>query len=533
MKYDFLILKVLCLLLIGLTIGFSQTNVAGNISYVSKDNAYANLGKQAGIMTGDTLRVSRGDTLLGVALVTQSGASSSALIPIDSTIINWEIGDQVSATRLLAQTRGDSKLTNLPPDTLPRPVIRQVFLDSSAYQSRVSTVVSVTPNKFKPAFNGYVSARFIEIGGDSTGLSRSTGSVNAQFSVRDLGLKYLNATVFLRSSQTSTDTLLTTRLYSFMLDYARPGSRFSYQFGRLYHPQFSMLGTVDGGGLTWQGDNWLLGVLAGQVANFTALQLPNSQKAGIIVKRQIATGDFEIGNVIERSGTQLSRNFLFFGSSWRPGKTFRLRSYAEFDLDLTDASAAQSVVSLTRVRSTAQWHFRRSLRSSLRYSYRSNVIDLTDTSFIIEHLAPRHTLNGSLSWYSANGLALAAQAVYRTDGSGRSIETLGLNMSASEISPWNLDINAGLMAMLSYVSQGGRLFAAAERPVLPWLQIELYDELFAYQIRGDTRFRLRHLPELGCSLKLPLVNRLRFRMRLEQEDGITLHRFSLSASRQL
>ena len=51
-------------------------------------------------------------------------------------------------------------------------------------------------------------------------------------------------------------------------------------------------------------------------------------------------------------------------------------------------------------------------------------------------------------------------------------------------------------------------------------------------IMGEADFRIRHMPEFSLAAKVPGLNRLRLRTRLEQEDGDIFYRLSLSASRQ-
>jgi len=95
-----------------------------------------------------------------------------------------------------------------------------------------------------------------------------------------------------------------------------------------------------------------------------------------------------------------------------------------------------------------------------------------------------------------------------------------------------LSLNAGGMAMLSYLSQGGRIYTSVGKKLLPWLDIDVYDEIFLCRILGDTSIQTRHLPEISFSAKVPALQRLRLRTRFEQENGQRLYRISLSASRQ-
>ena len=86
--------------------------------------------------------------------------------------------------------------------------------------------------------------------------------------------------------------------------------------------------------------------------------------------------------------------------------------------------------------------------------------------------------------------------------------------------------------MFSYLSEGGRVYASIGRDILPWLDVDLYDEVFLYRILGESSFRTRHLPEISLSAKVTGLQRLRLRTRFEPENGELLYRVSLSASRQ-
>jgi hypothetical protein len=174
----------------------------------------------------------------------------------------------------------------------------------------------------------------------------------------------------------------------------------------------------------------------------------------------------------------------------------------------------------------------RNLISNLRYSYRENVFDLLDTAETEFDLAARHAANGSMRWSIRRSINLSTQVSLRSDGDGRSIQTYGLTTHLRDVGDWQMDLSSGMMFMNSYLSQGGRLYFSVNRSILPWLDIDLYDEIFLYSILGDTVTRVRHLPEISLKARLPHVDRVRLRTRFEQEDGTTFYRVSLTISRQ-
>ena len=527
--------KFIQICLIGfLALGFTagQNRVTGIITYVSMENAYMDLGKKAGVQIGDSVQVESANALLGIGIVTQASGSSSAIKAINPEEINWQIGDRVSV--LLMTAKGSAEVTPAKADSTTQiQTPAQVFLDSSAFEKRAPSNMNLYPDRFAPTFSGYLSARYSDRGGDTSGFHSSSSSIYGQFNVLDLGIQHLDASVYLRGNQSAADKSFQTQLYSIMLSYHRPGSPLSYLLGRMYHPQFSVLGTLDGLGVTWRSDRRILAITGGLETPISGIETTTQRtKFGILDEEQFKWGNIQLGNVTEIQAGELARNYLILGSTAKLAGNVRLRADGEFDLDMLDQSSTQNTVSLTRFRTSVSWRPWRSLITNFRYSYRENVIDLLDTAVTEFDQAARHSLNGNLSWMTHAGFTLSGQASYRTDGSDKQIQTYGLTFHQRKISAYNLNLTAGAMAMLSYLSEGGRIHASVGKQVLPWLDIDLYDEVFFYKILGDSSYRTRHLPEISLAAKVPGLQRLRLRTRFEQEDGVTLYRFSLSASRQ-
>ncbi len=532
MKHFSKILKPVLLFLLLVNLLGAQTTLNGSITYISHENAYMDLGKKAGLQVGDSVRVERGSTLLGIAIISQLSGSSSALTAIDPTSMTWQIGD-------LVKVQGPEPVEILEPVlnisdtsiTVQKP--GQVFLDSSAYEARVPITMDLGQDRFAPSFTGYISTRIDDRGGDPDAPRTTTGSLYGQFNVLDIGIQHLDASIFLRSSRSSTDSTSDTKLYSLMFSYNNPDNRFSYLLGRLYHPQFSSLGTVEGLGVSWSSDKRVIALVAGQESNlYNTIDKVNRGKFGLLNESHFKRGNYQIGTVVETESNELARSYLLLKSTLRLNKGLRIQNYGEFDLDIFDQSISQSLISLSRFRSSFNWRMTSRLSSSSRYSYRQNIFDLLDTADTEYDIAARHSFNSSLRWSSRSGLMFSGQASYRTDGSGRSIQMYGLNFGDRSFTARDIDLNMGSTLMLSYLSEGGRSYARMSKQVLPWLRLDLYDELFYYRILGETTFRIRHLPEISLAAKVPGLNRLRLRMRFEQEDGVTFYRLSFSASRQ-
>lgn len=511
---------------------FGQEVVVGSITYISRDQAYMDLGKKSGIQVGDTIQVYRDEALIGTAIVSQSSGSFSAIEALTPDDIAWDIGDAVQASVNLPKVNQTTPLLAVDSLSNLKPVV-QVFLDSSSYTPRTPSNMTLDATRFAPKFTGYISARASDRGGDSTGVRESTGSVSAQFKVLDLGIRHLDISTYIRSNQSSRDATSQTNLYSIMMSYDNPDSRFSYLLGRMYHPQFSMLGTIDGFGLTWRSDRRILAAAGGLMSNINDIQgQAQRSKFGLIDEERFRWGNMQFGFIGETESGAFSRNYLLFGSTVKFSPRLRLRGYSEFDLDLQDQSQFQSTVSLTRFRASVNWRPWRSLISSSRYSYRENVVDLLDTVETEYEKAARHTFNTNLSFMLGSGMSINGQASFRGDGTNRHIQIYGVSVSHRKFTSMSLSLNAGGMAMFSYLSEGGRVYVSVGRALLPWLDIDLYDEIFLYRILGDTSFKTRHLPEISLSAKVPGLQRLRLRTRFEQEDGELLYRVSLSASKQ-
>jgi len=518
------------LIILGVVHG--QEFLNGSITYVSKDNAYMDLGKSDGLQAGDTIMVNRSGVKLGIALISQISGSSSALKAYQPDEIAWIIGDVVQVD-IPSKTEERQPLAEkeLTPASLI--IAKKVFLDSSAYQARSRSGRTLSSERFLPSFSGYVSTRLDDRGGDPNSERRTSASIFGQFKILDLGIRNFDASMSLRSNQSSTDTNSSIQFYSLMFTYKQTDSPLTYLFGRLYHPQFSMLGTVDGLGATWKTKRRTIAILGGQEAEILQIaNRPQRVKYGLLDEEHFERGNLQVGSISERENGELARSYLILGSTYRINKGLRLRAHSELDLDVMDQSQSQSFLSLTRFHTSMNWRPWRSLITSLRYSYRENIIDLLDTTATEFDQTARHAFNSNLSWMFNSGVTVAGQASFRTDGSGKDIQTYGLSFRQRSFSHYDFNLSTGSMLMLSYLSEGGRVYASLGKELNTWLDMDLYDEVFLYRILGDTDFRVRHYPEISLAAKVPGLNRLRLRIRFEQEDGETLHRVSLSASRQ-
>ena len=511
---------------------FGQETIDGSITYISRDQAYIDLGKKAGIQIGDSVQVYRNDVWLGIASISQTSGASSAMESMDPVAILWEIGDDVQV-KITLPTLLQSTPTTVFVDTAESKPVVQVFLDSSSYTPRSPSNMSLESDRFTPTFAGYISTRVSDRGGDTSGVRETRGSIYGQFKVLDLGIRHLDVSTYLRSNRSSRDSSSQTSIYSIMSSYDNPESRFSYLLGRMYHPQFSMLGTIDGLGLTWRSDRRIVAVAAGLMSNVNGIQDQiNRNKFGLLDEERFKWGKVQVGIIGETESGAFSRNYLLLGSTAKLSSSLRIRGYSEFDLDLQDQSQFQSAISLTRFRASINWRPWRSLISISRYSYRENVVDLLDTAETEYEKAARHTFNTNLSLILNSGMSITGQTSFRGDGTSRQIKIFGLSLSHRKFTSQSYQLNAGGMAMFSYLSEGGRVYASIGRDILPWLDVDLYDEVFLYRILGESSFRTRHLPEISLSAKVTGLQRLRLRTRFEHENGELLYRFSLSASRQ-
>lgn len=511
---------------------FSQEFLTGTITYISKDNAFMDLGKKDGIQIGDSVKVVHNGNEIGMALVSQTSGSSSALDPVKGTTIAWQIGDGTKMVRPLVENKTEAIPAPMDSSQVS-PIVTQVFLDSSAYQTRTRSTASLDRDRFAPGYSGYLSARYDNRGGDPKGENIQSASLYGKFTIQDLAIRHLSASVYFRANGISTSNNFDSNIYSVMLQYKRPGGHFDYLGGRMYHPQFSMLGTVDGVGASWHSERRMISALAGLEAPIYGYNSGIRRiKMGILENEKFGWGDIKIGNITEIQSGDLARNYLILGSSLKVKGGMRVRAYSEFDLDPFDQSSSQALVSLTRFDASLNKRIWRSISGNFRYNYRENVQSLLDTVDTDLNLSARHSLSANLSWRLRSSLGFSTQASYRSDPSGRSIQMYGLTMNAYDFISESMSLNAGLMVMLSYLSEGGRIHASIGKTILPWLDVELYDEVFLYRILGETSFRTRHLPEISLALKVPGLNRLRVRTRFEQENGDIFYRVSLSAIRQ-
>lgn len=458
-----LLISVLCSAL--LMSADQMTTVTGEVTYVTSQSFYSNLGRNEGISVGDTLQVTRDSVFLTAGTVTNVSSKSS--VCEFSGDVELQIGDSVM-TRII--TSPEQK-----PDVKPADSILTTRL-----KSRLSGSVSLRSNQSDASSGDLVT--------------RNYALLNLTWS-NLMGLP-LNLTFYGRTTY-ETETVQSGMYWHLLRLQYHPGS-FHVNAGRVYIPGMSGIGAVDGVDVSTSYRSFNYGFLAGLKPGTDS----KSKKYGGYLKYDSARREIPDINIafVQETSDSLDSPVFTANASIQPWKF--LSVYSNFIVNLP-ANGSSAEFSTANVRLSLNW--KSWIRSSLYYNYTASnlytVIEPTAADSLPGDLS-RHTMGASvysrLPWKSS---VSATVSQVEMQGQGSVLENYRVRLTRHDVLNTRTDIHAGIR-MLSgefYDILGGEISADYSHPLFD-LEAGSRIESYSYGVGGETKSRISYEVNLSAPL---------------------------------
>jgi hypothetical protein len=347
--------------------------VTTTVKYVTPTHVYLDAGSQQGIQDGDHGTIVRGENLLAKIEVTFVSEQSSSCSILES-YGEIKVGDQaqivISAANppIEPEKAAETGPTYVEAPSQPKSVRAQ-------QNNRISGKVGVqylAQTNLSEFNNNYQQPSLL--------LNLNVG--NLLGSHHDLAIR-MRTRRNIRNGQFGSleKTDWDNRIYEMSLSYNSSSSRIGYRLGRVYSNQFSAMGYIDGGLLSYKASDLMtLGIFGGtqpdQQYSFVNI---DETKAGIYAA--VVKGDYRTNRI---SGTlalagqyvkgQISREFVYQQLNLTLQQKLYAFQSAEININRGwRRIAAGSALQLSNVLINLQFNFTRSLNAYVGYDNRQNI----------------------------------------------------------------------------------------------------------------------------------------------------------------
>lgn len=351
--------------------------VEGNVSYITIENVYCDLGSEQGVGLGDTLKVLRRNDEIGLLVVQSTGRKSSVTIPLVSANL-FQLGDRVLFTAKEKKTVSEN-------------IIEEKKIEEPIKKKK----------RTKPLFDqgGSVSLRgnWNEYSGGSQH-QRLLGNLNYRLGM-DLPLK---TQVWIYGHNNFMEN--TFRLYQMRLEFGDKNDRFFGQVGRLYSSELAGIGAVDGAMVSVGGNRRSrVGVLAGYQPSFLKTELSTDvSKIGVFStnewksKKQIIR--FNTALVGQYTKNEIDREFLYLRFYWKTKSNFEFSWYETIDMYRNTTIYDRSQIEPISSQISFRYRLGKILTLNSRLSSRRQIVYQQSGTLITDSLFVDELRSG---WYNA------------------------------------------------------------------------------------------------------------------------------------
>lgn len=287
----------------------------GKITYITSDLIYTEIGSDDYASLGDTLRVLRRGSEIGLLVITNLSRKYSvcqSLVPTDI----YQLGDRVILHNIKQ----------------PKPVTQETTIYPKVSEQE-QTQVESTGRKFN--HKGSLSLRFSQSGSAGKSISRGLAAANYRFSI----LQPFKISLMIYGNRDFTDR--DWNIYQVQLALGNPSDRWYGQVGRVYSPSLSAIGPTDGLLVTRRiSSKYSLGILLGVQPPPDDLAFSfKTRKIGIYGKQVIRKQRSTLTNTIALTGQYyaggIDREFIYHSLYWK-WKRINLSFNQIIDMDRQD-----------------------------------------------------------------------------------------------------------------------------------------------------------------------------------------------------
>ncbi len=309
------ILKIIVMLFTCWLFGQEMIQSEGKITYITSDLIYTEIGSDDYASLGDTLRIIRRGSEIGLLVITnlsQKYSVCQSLVPTDI----YQLGDRVTLHKIKP----------------PEPVTP----DNAIYQKvpeQEQTKVESGGRKFN--HQGSLSLRYSQSGSAGKSIIRTLAAANYRFSI----MQPFKISLMIYGNRDFTDC--DWNIYQVQVALGNPSDRWYGQVGRVYSPSLSAIGPTDGLLATRRvSSKYSLGILLGVQPSPDDLAFSlETRKLGIYGKQVIRKQHSTLTNTIAMTGQYyaggIDREFIYHSLYWNRKRT-NLSFNQIIDMDRND-----------------------------------------------------------------------------------------------------------------------------------------------------------------------------------------------------
>lgn len=367
------------------------------ITYVSSEAIYINVGTNHGLVIGDSLAVVRsGDTLIWLR-ITNISSKSAATAPTsaDHSIkagdnVVFQVSDNVEDTDSVISVKEVKSLTKQHDESTENKLRGTVTLEQMIHRDQTGS----GRHWYQPGVG--IRLRLDNIGGRGI-----------KFSMRHRTRLYHRSRT-VRAGQASDDWTHRLSEFSFVSDHDRS----IWGVGRIAVPQVRGMGYIDGAFLVRPiSERWQAGIAIGASPRYTDSGFDfDRRKAGLFVAYEVGQYDSRLLNLSaalssEYRGNTISRDFVYLQSIFSSARKLYLYQSAEFDINRSwRYTTTGHRFKLTNYFGSARVKVTKNLNVRLSYDTRS-AIRYFDSREIADSLfddRSRYGLRGSVEWSASD-----------------------------------------------------------------------------------------------------------------------------------
>ncbi|MFA6540997.1 MAG: hypothetical protein WCT99_05280 [Bacteroidota bacterium] len=456
-----------------------------SVSYVAASVVYIGAGRDGNIAVGDTVKIYRDSSQIGVVVVSAVSKKSSST-RIISQLRPIAAGDGAVLEKVVAVEQKSKEA---------RPV-----LPDSAAKSELPLQRSPVKNTDENSVTGRIGLQYSGALAEDSRLNLSQPSVLLRLNIQNLYNTGLLFSIYGRSyyemsdiySRYGDNTRFKNRMYDFSLRTNDPDGAIGFGIGRLTSEYVGGMGTFDGGHAFYRYQNFTSGFLFGAKVQDRTLGVdPDETKGAFFVSAKYGTDFLHQYNGTIAYGRQLvkgnlDREFLYLQNFWMMGSELSMYESSEVELNDINNGVKKKTFKLSNTFLSVNYYPVEWLSTNVGYDGSRTIYLFETMKSISDTLLDKNLMQG----YRAGAtlrlpyfMSISGNLSYRTKkGDARDARTISGTYRISDI--MQTEIGAGLRYadIIGVYSNGKNITLDLDRTFFYKLSLALRYDYYKYTI---------------------------------------------------
>jgi hypothetical protein len=465
--------------------GQQKREVRFPVSYISASVVYIDAGKQQRIGIGDTLKIVRNGTAMGLVKVIAVSNHSCAAQPLAAQS-EFAVGDMAVSEQ------------RLPPDDRSAPGMGMPDSSIAAQAVEQPVLPVARPSPQENLVSGRVGLQYSGVFAEDSRFNASQPSALIRLDIANVlgtGMAfavysrnyYDLSNYYRRYGETSR---LKNRVYEFSLQQDQPNGLFGYGVGRMTSRFVGAIGPFDGGQFYLRQQNFSAGVLYGARVGERAMEVDGDDRRGAVFVNYHAGTDFyhlydgTVAYARQLFGGSLDREFLSTQHTLSLGPELSLFGSSEVELNDMHNGIRSRAFTMSSMFIFVNYYPERWISANLGYDATRNVYLFETMKAFPDTLFDKNILQGVRSGVTVrlpHFIMLSLNGTYRTKkNDARDSYKIDVAGRMSDIA--GTDASAGLRyaRIIGVYTNGNNVTVDFDRPFFGSLSVSMRYEYFAY-----------------------------------------------------